>query len=624
MTIIQRLLLLPPLLLLSAIPILAQNIYVYNPFTRKLDAVNPGGGTPITGGACPAGQYSTGIQALVGVPTCSQVAFTQLSGSATKAQQFVATVYNDQSNSWVTGTQSFADAIAIVLKTGPAYAPTVSGHVGYDSTANDYVGGVNGTSFRFARRAAGTPTVGHCVQWGAGGTLDTAGAICGSGGGGGGITTLNGLTPVTQLFAKVDDTNVTLNIGSATATHTFTLGWTGRLSAARSHADAVYNSQVNAYVAGMKQSFASNGTSAALRLVPFAGAPSSLQEGDMYYDDVSHSMKCVEDAVPTAKDCVFSGVHDPGGNGVVIRTSPTTTTFNVGSANRIMRWVTTTTVGDSNLGQNASTGALENLKGTSDPATVVASGGTPVFNLSTSDSQDHTLTSNITFTFSNPPAAPAGAKFIRMIWRQNGTGGWTITCPGTVFNCIQPDPTPNAVTIQILQFDGTNYAVIASTCVATCASGYTDWYGKTTGHVSWGVRDVTGTPADVDVPSADPTAAGYVLKVTQAGSGATPTQLGWGPGPQFCAGTDTGGDDTYVISCPNFPAAYALDLTIRLTVATVNTGATTLDAGLGAKAIKLGDGTTDPTTGDLPAGSTRLLRYDPAANSAAGAWLLSF
>jgi len=51
--------------------------------------------------------------------------------------------------------------------------------------------------------------------------------------GGGGITTLNTLTAATQLFAKADDTNITLGIGSVTDTHTFTMGWTGQLSIAR-------------------------------------------------------------------------------------------------------------------------------------------------------------------------------------------------------------------------------------------------------------------------------------------------------------------------------------------------------------------------------------------------------
>lgn len=50
---------------------------------------------------------------------------------------------------------------------------------------------------------------------------------------GSGITSLNGLTGATQTFASVNDTNVTLGIVSAGTTHTFTMGWTGILAAAR-------------------------------------------------------------------------------------------------------------------------------------------------------------------------------------------------------------------------------------------------------------------------------------------------------------------------------------------------------------------------------------------------------
>jgi hypothetical protein len=50
---------------------------------------------------------------------------------------------------------------------------------------------------------------------------------------GSGITSLNGLTASSQLFADVDDTNVTLTISSVTSTHTFTIGWTGTLAEGR-------------------------------------------------------------------------------------------------------------------------------------------------------------------------------------------------------------------------------------------------------------------------------------------------------------------------------------------------------------------------------------------------------
>ena len=65
-----------------------------------------------------------------------------------------------------------------------------------------------------------------------------------TGAAGGGISTLNTLTGATQTFAKLDDTNVTLGIGSAGTTHTFTLGWTGTLGKARGGAGADMSSVI--------------------------------------------------------------------------------------------------------------------------------------------------------------------------------------------------------------------------------------------------------------------------------------------------------------------------------------------------------------------------------------------
>lgn len=60
------------------------------------------------------------------------------------------------------------------------------------------------------------------------------------GGGGGGISQLNGLTAATQTFATANDTNITVSVGSTTATHTITVGFTGTLAKARQHAATAY------------------------------------------------------------------------------------------------------------------------------------------------------------------------------------------------------------------------------------------------------------------------------------------------------------------------------------------------------------------------------------------------
>lgn len=65
----------------------------------------------------------------------------------------------------------------------------------------------------------------------------------------GGISSLNGLTNGTQTFSDVDDTNVTLTIGTSGGTiHTFTMGWASTLSIARGGSNASSFSATNGLV----------------------------------------------------------------------------------------------------------------------------------------------------------------------------------------------------------------------------------------------------------------------------------------------------------------------------------------------------------------------------------------
>jgi hypothetical protein len=69
---------------------------------------------------------------------------------------------------------------------------------------------------------ASDPTTDNCVKWIAGGKLGDAGAACGTGGGGG-ITTLNGLTATTQYFATPGTSGTAPNWSSVTDTHTLNI-----------------------------------------------------------------------------------------------------------------------------------------------------------------------------------------------------------------------------------------------------------------------------------------------------------------------------------------------------------------------------------------------------------------
>ncbi len=110
------------------------------------------------------------------------------------------------SNTWITGTQSFAGAAAFIETIGAGYAPTANGSVGYDSTNNLYRVGVNGTDFVAVLSSTTVPTSGHCAQWGANYSLADAGAVCGSGGG--------GLPGGSGIVAVTSGTGGLVNIGT--------------------------------------------------------------------------------------------------------------------------------------------------------------------------------------------------------------------------------------------------------------------------------------------------------------------------------------------------------------------------------------------------------------------------
>lgn len=104
--------------------------------------------------------------------------------------------------------------------------------------------------------------------------------------GGTGITSLNALTAADQTLADVDDTNVTLTIGSVTSTHTFTLGWTGALAKSRQHAATVYNDAANTWSTGA-QDF---GAATSLK-VPTSAGTAPTANGLVAYDSTSNTLE---------------------------------------------------------------------------------------------------------------------------------------------------------------------------------------------------------------------------------------------------------------------------------------------------------------------------------------------
>jgi len=93
----------------------------------------------------------------------------------------------------------------------------------------------NITDARLLGRSAGSSGDMQEITIGSGLSL-SSGVLATSGGG---ITSLGGQTGGSQTFSRVNDTNVTLTITSATNNHDFTLGWTGTLAAGRLNSNVV-------------------------------------------------------------------------------------------------------------------------------------------------------------------------------------------------------------------------------------------------------------------------------------------------------------------------------------------------------------------------------------------------
>lgn len=74
--------------------------------------------------------------------------------------------------------------------------------------------------------------------------------------------------------------------------------------------------------------------------------------------------------------------------------------------------------------------------------TVAASGATYTIDLENGNVFDITMDQDCTFTFSNPPASGTAGSFTLYL-RQDGTGGWTATLPGSVVNSGGSAPTPS-------------------------------------------------------------------------------------------------------------------------------------------------------------------------------------
>ncbi len=164
----------------------------------------------LSSSACSSHQWVSTPATATATASCTQPAFTDISGTTTTAQlptnvvtavtndtnvtgsisaqtltlgwtgtlaktrALATVVYTDQANSYSTGAQDFSFATSLKVPVGAGITPTSSGLVGYDSTANKFVFGQNGATVSFGLSSTACST--H--QWVNAPATGTATASC--------------------------------------------------------------------------------------------------------------------------------------------------------------------------------------------------------------------------------------------------------------------------------------------------------------------------------------------------------------------------------------------------------------------------------------------------------------
>ena len=119
--------------------------------------------TDISGTATAAQLPSTAVNSVVNDTNvtgsiAAQVLTLGWTGPLAKTRTLTTTVYTDQANTYTTGLQDFSTAGSLKVPIGAGLVPTTSGLVGYDSTANKFVFGQNGATVSFGLSSSACST----------------------------------------------------------------------------------------------------------------------------------------------------------------------------------------------------------------------------------------------------------------------------------------------------------------------------------------------------------------------------------------------------------------------------------------------------------------------------------
>ena len=180
------------------------------------------GATGATGATGPTGVLNVANDTNVtgSVNTGTQTLTLGWQGTLAKTRLLGTTVFTDQANTFTANLQDFS-AATLKLPVASSYAPTINGLIGYDSTNNKLVAGVNAAAYTIPVTNA-TTTNFDCAIW-------------------------------------------TLNAG--------------RLG---DNACALL-AKANTFGAGYKQTFTGSSTTAGLNVAPQSSVPSSVAAGDLFY-----------------------------------------------------------------------------------------------------------------------------------------------------------------------------------------------------------------------------------------------------------------------------------------------------------------------------------------------------
>lgn len=92
----------------------------------------------------------TNIDLTIGSATSTHTFTVAWVGRLDAARMDINTVLDNASNTWTTGSQSFAGATTLTVPTAAGASPSASASIAYDSTSDTWEGGVNGTNRTFA------------------------------------------------------------------------------------------------------------------------------------------------------------------------------------------------------------------------------------------------------------------------------------------------------------------------------------------------------------------------------------------------------------------------------------------------------------------------------------------